>query len=286
MDTELKSQLVKSVKNIKNKLKLMRQNEEDYEFKNKKMFKPLSDPLETLVSKCNVVQKYNDENLTLDTRADFENKQNDDVIPQCATPTNYMAKPKSPQITDNVLKVPNKSFSVSFGVRNDGENLMIGNSPITIKSHGENSPNKMTMINLADKSYELTPGLQELLFQSKPNSSIVDEKDKLIYKDILIHTNAHKRGFSPSGQIQGNSGMKYCNFIKPLFNDPSQKEGGSLPTLKKYKSDIDFVYWDDANELIDRLKILIASKNAGNTNHDNEIISIIEELREAGVIKE
>ncbi|XP_066600146.1 putative leucine-rich repeat-containing protein DDB_G0290503 [Prorops nasuta] len=41
----------------------------------------------------------------------------------------------------------------------------------------------------------------------------------------------------------------------------------------------DYVYWDNPNELVDRLKLLITSKNAGHTNHDNEIISIIEELQ-------
>ena len=48
---------------------------------------------------------------------------------------------------------------------------------------------------------------------------------------------------------------------------------------------VEYAYWDDANELVDRLRLLVASKQAGNTtSHDNEILSIIEELREAGVI--
>ncbi|CAB0028291.1 unnamed protein product [Trichogramma brassicae] len=42
-------------------------------------------------------------------------------------------------------------------------------------------------------------------------------------------------------------------------------------------------YWDDPNELCERLKLLISEKNAGNGAHDNEIHSIIEELREEGV---
>lgn len=58
----------------------------------------------------------------------------------------------------------------------------------------------------------------------------------------------------------------------------------------KYKSvikggDINYTYWDDPNELVDRLRILIASKSAGHTGHQNEMISIIEELREAKIIK-
>jgi len=45
------------------------------------------------------------------------------------------------------------------------------------------------------------------------------------------------------------------------------------------------VYWDNPNELVDRLRLLVASKSAGNTGVSNEIISIFEELLEAGLIK-
>lgn len=300
MEADLKTQLVKSVKNIKNKLKQMRHKDEHYELQHKKIFKSLSDPLETLVSLNNISKNVNanKENIekcvqndtpTDDSNLDLEYKPNEFASLEFNTPTkgeNYMAKVKSPQANSKYLQLPNEPFNVTFGVRNDGDKLFIGNSPITLKTHGENSPNKITMVNLPDKSYELTPGLRELLFQTKPDSNIVEEKDKLTYKDILIHTNAHKRGYSPNGQIQGNSGLKYCKFIKPLFVESNKKQGGNLPVLKKYKRNTDYIYWDDPNELIDRLKLLVASKNAGNTNHDNEIISIIEELQEAGIIKE
>jgi hypothetical protein len=43
-----------------------------------------------------------------------------------------------------------------------------------------------------------------------------------------------------------------------------------------------YEYWDDPNELVDRLRLLIASRDAGHSGHENEILSIIEELREAG----
>jgi len=32
---------------------------------------------------------------------------------------------------------------------------------------------------------------------------------------------------------------------------------------------IDFVHWDDPNELVDRLRLLKASHRAGNNAHDN-----------------
>jgi len=47
---------------------------------------------------------------------------------------------------------------------------------------------------------------------------------------------------------------------------------------------IDYVHWDDPNKLVDHLRLLDASHQAGNNAHDNEILSIIEELREASLI--
>ena len=45
-----------------------------------------------------------------------------------------------------------------------------------------------------------------------------------------------------------------------------------------------YVYFNEYDELVDRMRKLYASKEAGNTSHDNEIQSIIEELREGGII--
>lgn len=52
----------------------------------------------------------------------------------------------------------------------------------------------------------------------------------------------------------------------------------------KMAKGINYTYWDDPNELVERLRLLTASQTAGHTGHDNEIISIIEELREADII--
>ena len=46
----------------------------------------------------------------------------------------------------------------------------------------------------------------------------------------------------------------------------------------------DYVHWNDPNKLVDRLRLLDASHRAGNNAHDNEMLSIIEEFREAGLI--
>lgn len=44
------------------------------------------------------------------------------------------------------------------------------------------------------------------------------------------------------------------------------------------------MYYDDPNELVTRLNLLLASQNAGNTNINNTIISVLEDIREIKLI--
>lgn len=46
------------------------------------------------------------------------------------------------------------------------------------------------------------------------------------------------------------------------------------------------IYWDDPNALVERLKLLTDSQKAGNNSHQNEMVSIINGLKEAGIIHE
>jgi hypothetical protein len=66
-------------------------------------------------------------------------------------------------------------------------------------------------------------------------------------------------------------------------------QGYGLPIDTQHKifnnNKTDYIYWDDPNELVDRLRLLMASKQVGNNNHQNEIMSIIEELKEADIIE-
>lgn len=49
---------------------------------------------------------------------------------------------------------------------------------------------------------------------------------------------------------------------------------------------VEYVYWDNINELVERLKLFMASKEAGNNYLDNEIFAIINKLKEVNVINE
>lgn len=109
--------------------------------------------------------------------------------------------------------------------------------------------------------YKGSSGLYELLFKMNPiHTYSIQEKKH--YADILKRTSALYSFRSQNTKISGRGVLLDVN-DKP----------------------VEYVYFDDVNELCERLKLLIASQDAGNTNHSNEIVSILEELRECGIIE-
>lgn len=80
--------------------------------------------------------------------------------------------------------------------------------------------------------------------------------------------------------LRGNSSSQSTSQIgSGLF---PQKTKVIKPTNGRYKCQ--YVYWDDVNELVERLYLLSMSQRAGNTSLENEIINIEAELREGGYI--
>jgi hypothetical protein len=118
----------------------------------------------------------------------------------------------------------------------------------------------------------ITPGLISLLFSKHPYRYTREELET--YKSILEQTSAH---LTLDGTKIKSGGDKYKNIITKLFALGS----GLSMRLQKHN----LVYWNDPNELVDRLRLLLASRSAGNTGVSNEILSIFEELKEDGIIK-
>lgn len=305
MESIVKKQLIESVKNIKQKVKRMKDHDEETEIKLKKAYKPIIEPLHSIDASFRKLKYNNGDNIILKEQpdsslSDYKDFEEDDEDKIKNKSIDYIGTPVKSEFKIPKLNTPckswlgednlfdtRKSLNIPFGIRSDGDKLMIGNSVVKF-GKPEPSDDGITVATIGDKVYEITPGIKEALLKQKPDLNLLSEKDKLVYKDILINTNVHKRDYSPNGQFKGDRSMKYSKLIKPLFVDQTEpaKYGGKLPTLKKYKRNTDLVYWDDPNELIERLKLLVASRDAGNNGHDNEIISIIEELKEAGIIKE
>lgn len=193
--------------------------------------------------------------------------------------------PINPDIERPSSCSPNASVhtDVPFGVRNYRDKQMLGSCQIQFSNK---------IVSVPGYKCNETPGLLELLLKKTPDVKVIKPKDLDNYKKLLLITNAHRRDFEPNKPIKSNRGMKYLQIIKPMFqqdrvcrSNENITKGFGLPLMKKMKKNTDYVYWDDPNELVERLKLLVASRDAGNTGLDGEIISILQELRGAGYIK-
>ena len=143
-----------------------------------------------------------------------------------------------------------------FSINKNGK-LTIGDRLVKIEND---------KIILGNEEFAGTPGLFSLLVLKEPDFQKLKDEDFRNYKRILEKTGVHLK--SDGYQLKANPGKKYQKIIKPLF----------------VKTGKGFVYWDNPNELVERLKLLCASQTAGNNSHQNEIIDIVEELKEANII--
>lgn len=163
-----------------------------------------------------------------------------------------------------------KDNDISYGPKVlDTDNIHIGNKKVTFNARDE--------IIIGNKSWQGTEGLYELICKKHPKN--YNDNDLAHYYEILTYTGAH---LNAANKIKSNSGYKYTNIIGPLYGN--SKKGGSL-NMKLNNKRIEYVYYDTPDELVDRLRLLVADKEAGNRSHDNEIFSILEELQELKIIK-
>jgi len=173
----------------------------------------------------------------------------------------------------------NKIIDTVYGVRLDKDGIMMLDS----KKFDVDSSDHIIIDGVR---YAGTPGLYELIFKKLPDYDVYTEDDKRKYKSILLVTNAqlHRRNYTEHSHLRSNRGYKYRYVITPLLKDESMIGKGLPRVMTLNDNAIDYVHWDDPNELVDCMRLLEASHQAGHNTHDNEMLSIIEELREAGII--
>ena len=182
--------------------------------------------------------------------------------------------------------VDNRGFNVDsngFDVRKAYGDYMIGNQKIEFKGG---------KVIVGEEKYPATEGLLELLFKKNVNDKLVTANDAQYYQKIALDSNLVRKNFKPNNSFKKPSyHPKFDTYLRQL--NPSNnlenmnKSGKGLPKFmiaKRRERSLDYMYWDDPNELVDRLRVLVAERSAGNNNHNNEIIAIIEELREAKII--
>ena len=157
---------------------------------------------------------------------------------------------------------------VTFGVRKLAKGYKFGDSSF---SHSG------TFFKIKGEQHKVTPGLTELLFKKNPQREKITSDDIDTCRNLVVKTNAHKKNYKAHKSPRIDRSDKYKTYLADLVT------GGGFKIAKK-NNYTEYVYWDNPNELVERLKLLDAEKAAGNNNHDNEIQNILEELKEYGYI--
>ncbi|KYQ51397.1 hypothetical protein ALC60_09498 [Trachymyrmex zeteki] len=147
------------------------------------------------------------------------------------------------------------NIDVVYGVYFSNEGTMLGDKRIALDKNDD--------IIINGKRYEGTPGLYELIFMKFPNENICMDDDMQTYKSILLITNAYRHGHSADSQVLGNKGYKCKNIIAPLVLGKKVGTGINkrfdIPrAMTLNDNNIDYIQWDDHNELVDRLRLLEA----------------------------
>lgn len=216
------------------------------------------------------------ENVNFSNTSDAEKFDENEVFqtPPSDSLNKYLSMLKKQQIT---------TLDTVYGVRKlQNGNLMIGDQQINFEDD---------KIYIGNDTFDRSNGLVELLFKKKPLTTAVTKDDLTLYGRIIQKTNAHRKYYKAHEEVRNQPSEKFRDIISPLIKTPKKSStvGDGFALSQPYKiarprSQIDYIYWDDPNELVERLRLLLAETSAGNQNHVNEIQSIIEELREAEII--
>ena len=197
-------------------------------------------------------------------------------------------------IRDKVLTLPSQTLAIKPPTLTEEDLMMVG--PIakeylnkyidpyedvdrTFGIYGERGVekigNKKFFFNGDDliiegERYQGTRGLWELIISNEPDKDIYDEDDLANYFEILINADAIRRDNDPDNpRPKSSRGWKWHNVVKDIWDDKDNYEGTGLKTI---------VIPSDPNALLERLDLLIASREASNTGTRNELVSICDEL--------
>lgn len=157
----------------------------------------------------------------------------------------------------------------------EAEKWEIGVLPLDFKQNGD--------IHVGGRDYKGTRGLYDLLFLNK--SKHHTDEDLSNFSEIRFRSSNMKRRRVHSATTEA------LTTYKPRTRSQTKSLKSSVPTksgkalLEYNESPKEFVYYNDVNELVDRLRKLDASHHIGNNNNMNEITYILEELARLGVIE-
>ena len=131
------------------------------------------------------------------------------------------------------------------------------------------------------KKFTGTPGLWELIMKNKPTN--YTQGDLRLYGDLLFQTNAINQNFNRNNPYpRASKSYKWEKILGPIWAEITAGKG--LPKPPKTEGSGVVVIPSDPNALLERLDLLLASKEAGHTGVRNELVSICDELKRQGVL--
>lgn len=226
-------------------------------------YKPILEPLETIKQK-------------IDTPSKEKSTSVNTYIPQLS--------PK-----------PSSRPDTKFGLyKNSSGDYYVGNMKLEIKEDNFHFENGMY--------FRGTPGLWELLTLETPSQ--YNNEDLSNYEKIVLATHTYKQNNNPrSTSVKSSVGYKYNSVIRPilikykllktaastpLFSEDDNsvastpnKTGEGLSKILT-NAPVEYVYWNNLDELLDRVYVLWGEVKAGNKSPIliNEIVNILQEIRE------
>lgn len=302
MDESVLNDLIKTRNVLKKKYFQLKTGKMMRETELENTFKPIVEPLKKLVGNIKKEESQQEDNIKTPKRRKLHfksfNEKDEEDHERAESPSLELNSPDNTFLfsTPKNFDSPNKSSSfnqqkllsesnrdTAYGPYFDANTQSVKIGKCSFKMNDKN-------IIIDDEIFTRTPGLIELVLKKNPCKQKYTKDDLDQYSKILQKTNAYRMNHDSSSRIKSNRGVKYTQIIKAIVaglkNDNAKigKSYSSITEMKYTNKDIEYVYWNDPNELVDRLRLLIASKNAGNDNHQNEITSIIEELKESNII--
>ena len=156
----------------------------------------------------------------------------------------------------------------TFGIYLDkDQNWKIGNEKVELDGND---------LIIGRTKYEGTRGLWELIVSNEPSEQNYDDGDLATYSEIMVNTNAIRMDNDPTNpRPKSSRSWKWTNVVKDIWYNRNTYEGQGTKTI---------VIPSDPNALLERLDLLMASKEAGNTGTRNELVSICDELLRQRVI--
>ena len=260
------AEFLETKRNIRNQQIAERLGEQDTLAELTKQYKPITDVqkdlTQSIISEITPIKKSIQDALTFPKISAIEDDEEEGV--------KFFSQPgrKYGDIAVSYLrKFVTKDADKTYGMYDKDGEFYIGDTKVGVIDDN---------IMVGDKEYEGTPGLWELIVMRIPNDNVYTSEDYENYAEILINSNALRKGNSSLSKTpKASKGWKWKYLLKTIWDERKKFSGDGLQTI---------ILPSDPNALLDRLDILMASKAAGNTGVRNELVSICDELKRQKVI--